>query len=123
MSDSRISCQHIETLSALDSVVAESYDRPVLLFKHSLTCGMSAHANDEVRAFLAEAGNTPLCGLIVVQHARPVSNAVVERFGVRHESPQALLLRDGRVVWHASHWRVNAKALHDAVEAVLADTW
>jgi bacillithiol system protein YtxJ len=121
MSDSRTNCQHIETLAALDAVVTESFDRPVLLFKHSLTCGMSAHANDEVRAFLAGAENTPLCGLIVVQHARPVSNAVVERFGVRHESPQALLLRDGRVVWHASHWKVTARSLEDAIVAANAE--
>jgi bacillithiol system protein YtxJ len=120
MSDCKTSCPHIETLAALDDVVKRSFDGPVLLFKHSLTCGTSAHANDEVRAFLAGAENTPICGLIVVQHARPVSNAVVERFGVRHESPQALLLRDGRVVWHASHWRLTARALEDAVAAANA---
>jgi bacillithiol system protein YtxJ len=120
MSDSRAACPHIETLAALDAAVAESFERPVLLFKHSLTCGMSAHANDEVRAFLAGAENTPVCGLIVVQHARPVSNAVVERFGIRHESPQALVLRDGRVVWHASHWRVTARSLEDAIAAANA---
>ena len=123
MNEPRFPCHHLETLAALDEAVARSHEAPVLLFKHSLSCGVSAHANEEVRAFLAGADNTPLCGIIVVQHARPVSNAVVERFGVRHESPQALLLRDGRVVWHASHWRVNAKTLHDAVEAALADTW
>ena len=61
-----------------------------------------------------------MCGLIVVQHARPVSNAVVERFGVRHESPQALLLRDGRVVWHASHWRDHRAGLEDAITAANA---
>jgi bacillithiol system protein YtxJ len=121
MTDSRSSCQHIETLAALDATVAQSHDRPVLLFKHSLTCGTSAHANDELRAFLGGGGeNIPVCGLIVVQHARPVSSAVVERFGVRHESPQALLLRDGRVVWHASHWRITARALEDAIVAANA---
>jgi bacillithiol system protein YtxJ len=120
MPDTRSTCQHIETIAALDAAVAQSYERPVLLLKHSLTCGMSAHANEEVRAFLAGAENTPVCGLIVVQHARPVSNAVVERFGIRHESPQALLLRDGRVVWHASHWHVTARSLEDAIAAANA---
>ena len=55
MPDSKTSCQHIETLAALDDVVKQSYGGPVLIFKHSLTCGTSAHANDEVRAFLAGA--------------------------------------------------------------------
>jgi bacillithiol system protein YtxJ len=122
MTQTRFPCHHLETLAALDEVVAQSHEAPVLIFKHSLTCGASAQANDEVRAFLGGADNVPHCGIIIVQHARPVSNAVVERFGIRHESPQALLLRDGRVVWHASHWRVNAKTLHDAVEAITAET-
>jgi bacillithiol system protein YtxJ len=110
-------CQHIETLAALDDAIAQSHERPVLLFKHSLTCGASYQANEEVRAFLGSTESAPFCGIVVVQHSRPVSNAIVERLGVRHESPQALVLRDGHVVWHASHGRVRADSLREAIAA------
>lgn len=112
--------QSLHTVADLDAAIASSHERPVLLFKHSLTCGISAQADDQVRQFLDATGAGVLCGLVVVQRSRPVSAAIVERLGVRHESPQALLLRDGRVVWHASHWRVNASALQEAVRAANA---
>jgi spore coat polysaccharide biosynthesis protein SpsF len=54
-------------------------------------------------------------GMVTVQTHRAVSNAVSARLGVRHETPQALLIRDGRVVWSASHFRVTASAVDDAI--------
>jgi bacillithiol system protein YtxJ len=56
--------------------------------------------------------------MVTVQTHRDVSNAVSARLGVRHETPQALLVRDGRVVWAASHFRVTA----DAVQRALTGT-
>jgi bacillithiol system protein YtxJ len=44
-----------------------------------------------------------------------LSNAIAERFGVRHETPQALLIKDGRVVWHASHWSITSDSLTEAL--------
>jgi bacillithiol system protein YtxJ len=41
---------------------------------------------------------------------------VSARLGVRHETPQALLIRDRRVVWSASHFRVTADAVAKAIE-------
>jgi bacillithiol system protein YtxJ len=47
---------------------------------------------------------------------RPVSLALAERVGVKHESPQAILIRDGRPLWHASHGAITAGALAAAVQ-------
>ena len=99
-------------------LLAESESRPVLLFKHSHTCGVSmealeelvAHLNDvEAKAFL------PHYAVVTVQTHRAVSNAIAQKLGVRHETPQALLVRNGRVVWSASHFRVTAAAMDDAL--------
>ncbi len=46
---------------------------------------------------------------------RPVSRAFSDRVGVAHQSPQALLLKGGRVVWHDSHGGITAAALKEAV--------
>jgi len=44
-----------------------------------------------------------------------LSESMEERFGIRHESPQAIVVSNGKPVWHASHLRVTAKALEDAI--------
>ena len=45
---------------------------------------------------------------------RPVSRALAELVGVAHQSPQALLVEDGRGSWHASHWDITAASLRVA---------
>jgi bacillithiol system protein YtxJ len=54
--------------------------------------------------------------LVVVQRARDVSNEIESRTGVRHESPQAIILRNGKAVWNASHWSVTADAVEQALQ-------
>jgi bacillithiol system protein YtxJ len=53
---------------------------------------------------------------IVVQEARSVSEAVAKKTGVRHESPQVLLIRDGQCVWNTSHRQITADTLIDTIE-------
>jgi len=99
----------ISDLDMLEAAIAESLDRPVLLFKHSRTCGISCEALDELRAHLATR-RTADAGykMITVQSHRSVSDSVATRLGIRHETPQAILLRHGRPVWSASHFRITA---------------
>lgn len=112
----------LEHEDELYRLIAESTSRPVLLFKHSYTCGVSvealdelvAHLNDRVSDRVPERASTQYA-MVTVQTHRAVSNAVAQRFGVRHETPQALLIKDGRVVWSASHFRVTAAAVDEAI--------
>ena len=53
--------------------------------------------------------------MITVQTHRPLSDAVVQRLGLRHETPQAILLRNGAIVWNASHFRITAPQLDKAL--------
>lgn len=114
----------LEHVDELHRLIAESESRPLLLFKHSHSCGVSmealyelvAHLNDRPRRFaLRNARSSPQYAMVTVQTHRAVSNAVAQKLGVRHETPQALLIRDGRVVWSASHFRVTAAAVEDAI--------
>lgn len=93
----------------LDELFARSNDEPVLLFKHSNTCPISAAAYEQMERVSAEVS------LIVVQRERELSREVESRTGVRHESPQALVLRRGEVVWSASHFDVTAEAVEAAL--------
>ena len=104
-------------IDELDRALAESRQRPVLLFKHSYSCGVSAEALDELIAHLADGETDARYAMVTVQTHREVSNAIAKKLGVRHETPQALLVRDGAVVWSASHFRVNAAELGKAMRA------
>jgi bacillithiol system protein YtxJ len=101
-------------IDELDTLIAQSGTRPVVLFKHSFTCGISAEALDELVSHLDSAGDAHYA-MVTVQTHRDLSNAVAARLGVRHETPQAILVRDGRVAWTASHFRVNARELSKAL--------
>ncbi len=102
--------KEINTTDALDDLLARSAQEPVVIFKHSLTCPISRSVHDDVTRYDGE------IALVIMQHARPLSNEIAARTGVRHESPQALVLRDGRAVWHAAHYDITAEDLHQAVQ-------
>jgi bacillithiol system protein YtxJ len=102
-------------MSSLDDAIAESSERPVLLFKHSRFCGVSCEALDQLHSHIEGAPDDVAYHVITVQTHRPVSDAVAQRLGLRHETPQAILLRDGKVMWNASHFRITASQLDQAV--------
>ena len=81
-----------------------------LLFKHSPTCPISAGAFREYESFAAEHPDVPT-GWIQVVAERALARAVAERTGVRHESPQAILLAAGSAEWDASHGAITAASL------------
>src|SRR5687767_13484558 len=109
------SLQHIDEFEQL---LTESGAQPLLLFKHSYSCGISAEALDELVEHLnSDRPGSVRYAMVTVQTHRDVSNAVTAKLGVRHETPQALVIRNGRVVWAASHFRVTAKAVEAAIRA------
>lgn len=97
-------------LAALD----RAFTAPLfLVFKHSSRCEISTAAFSEYEAFAAARPDVPTAWIDVIAE-RPWSLRVAEKSGVAHESPQALLVRDGRVAWHASHGKITRRALETA---------
>ncbi len=96
-----------ELETALD---AELY----LLFKHSLVCPVSRWAFDEYEAFV-KAHPEVATGWIDVRGQQEWSRWIAEKTGVVHQSPQALLIRGGKVIWDASHDEIRREALSEAL--------
>jgi len=94
---------------ALNELFELSKSKAVVLFKHSTTCPISTAAYQEMSEYGGEVS------LLIVQRSRELARDVESRTGVRHESPQAIVLRHGRAVWNASHWKVRAAAVEQAV--------
>ena len=111
------SIREIRQIKELDEALADSSERTVLLFKHSLTCPISTRAYNEFISYLEKADPEVSYHLITVQSARAISNEIASRLGVRHETPQAILVRDGREVWNASHFDVNAASVSQALKS------
>jgi bacillithiol system protein YtxJ len=101
----------LSELHELEAAIQESVDRPVLLFKHSRQCGVSCEALDELHSHIDRSGGKAAYKMITVQTHRPISDAAARRLGIRHETPQAILLKDGKPVWSASHFRITADQL------------
>ncbi|MDH3743687.1 MAG: bacillithiol system redox-active protein YtxJ [Acidobacteriota bacterium] len=114
--------RRISTLEELDEVLERSHERPVWILKHSLACPVSSEALREYRGFAeAESRESVEFALIEIQNARSVSQALAQRLGVRHESPQAILVGSERPLWHASHWQISSAALASSSAEVLQE--
>ncbi|HEX6046481.1 MAG TPA: bacillithiol system redox-active protein YtxJ [Pyrinomonadaceae bacterium] len=100
----------IDDRSALDNLLSHSKQKPVILFKHSNACPISARAYREMEKL-------DDVNLLEIQAAPEISREVEKMTGVRHESPQVILLRDGKAVWDASHFDVNAASVSQALES------
>jgi bacillithiol system protein YtxJ len=107
----------ITSLDQLESIKAESENQPVLLFKHSTTCSISATALDRFeRGFnkLEDTKDIKFYYLDLLNH-RDISRKIAEEFDVKHESPQAILVKNNKPVYDASHYEIS---IADVVEAV-----
>jgi bacillithiol system protein YtxJ len=105
----------ITDTKSYEDLITRSKERPVVIFKHSLTCPISAAAYDQMERFDGEVT------LIEVQRARELSKEIENRLGVAHESPQVIVLRNGQVVWDASHFSITADAVAAAVRKAEAN--
>ena len=100
----------INSTEQLDELFEKSNETPIVLFKHSTTCPISAGVHQEISNADAD------INIVVVQHARNVSDAIAQKTGVRHESPQAIILKNGKVVYHAAHYDVTASDVESNIK-------
>ena len=94
---------------SLNCFLAEANGSPVVIFKHSNSCGVSG------RAFAEMTKLDRAVGIVTVQQARAVSDEIERRTGVGHETPQVLIIANGEVVWTGSHGQVKAAVVEAAV--------
>ena len=94
--------------SQLEEIKEESQQHPVLIFKHSTRCNISATAKARLeRKWKSDEAGDLLPYYLDLVLLRSLSNEVADTFGVRHESPQILLISKGECVYDASHFDIN----------------
>jgi bacillithiol system protein YtxJ len=99
-----IQWQPLKQLEQIDALAEESKNQPVVIFKHSTSCSISATAKSRLERQWQDAGlNEIKIYYLDLLSYRPVSNEIADFFKVRHESPQLLLIQDGICTYNASH--------------------
>ncbi|HEY4553618.1 MAG TPA: bacillithiol system redox-active protein YtxJ [Bacillaceae bacterium] len=98
------------------NVMAQSMKEPILVFKHSTTCPISASAYQEYISFETELDKY----VVKVIESRPVSNEIANDIGVTHQSPQIFLIKEEKPLWNASHWHITEKSIEEAIKENLS---
>jgi bacillithiol system protein YtxJ len=101
----------IDNRETLDRLITDSKTKPVVIFKHSNACGISASAYREMEKLEGQVN------LLEVQSARDVSRELADLTGIRHETPQVIVFKDGKAVWNASHFDVKVGSVLKALES------
>ena len=94
--------------SQIKDIVAQSQEKPVLIFKHSHRCYISKMA---LRNFEHDFTNPTdsNCYMLDVVGDRLLSIEVVDEFKVQHESPQLIVVSKGVAIYHTSHEGIEAR--------------
>jgi len=110
--------KNLDSEEQLKEVIKGSHEKPVMLFKHSTTCGISAGAKHRLEAgWDIDPDKIDFYYLDLLSH-RSVSNLIAKSLNVIHQSPQIILVKDGVAVFNTSHHAINANAVNNALEHV-----
>ena len=102
--------------SALNRAIDLSYNNinGIVIFKHSTRCSISSVAKTRLSLKWDFGDELPIYYLDLIQF-RFLSNLIAQKFNVRHESPQLLLIKDGECIYHTSHLSISVKSLKEAL--------
>ncbi len=98
-------------LKQLEEIATESFTIPAVIFKHSTTCGISRMALKNFEKEYKVPGAAANLYILDLLSYRELSNEIANKFDVRHQSPQILLIKDGKSVYDASHGDIDAETL------------
>ncbi|MBS9523683.1 bacillithiol system redox-active protein YtxJ [Litoribacter ruber] len=103
---------NLENTTQLEDIKKESHSQPIMIFKHSTRCSISGMAIDRLTRSWKESETSHIKPyyLDLISY-RQISNQIAEEFGVQHESPQVILVKDGKAVYDTSHMGINYKEI------------
>ncbi len=105
----------LDSLEMLEQVDAESYKQPVAILKHSTSCGISRMVLRQFeKDYDLEPDSVKLYFLDLLRF-REISNRIASKFNVPHESPQLIILKDGKVVHDSSHSAIEVNSIKMAI--------
>jgi bacillithiol system protein YtxJ len=103
-------------IETLDEITEISKNQPVVILKHSTSCGISRMVLKQFeQSYDLKDEQIKLYFLDLLAY-RDISNKIASRFNVPHQSPQLLVIKEGKVVFDASHSSIQFEKLHEFIE-------
>ena len=98
--------KRLTEMNQLNEIEVASSNKPVVIFKHSTRCGISRMVFNQFEANANYDENAIDLYYLDLLAYRTISNEISERFQVYHQSPQLIVIKNGKVVHHSSHAEV-----------------
>jgi len=109
------SWNHITDENQLQEIIESSNEKPAVIFKHSVTCGISAHAKDKLEtAWNFKETDLNFYYLDLLAY-RSISNKIASDFGVTHQSPQIIVVKNGAATANFSHQAISVDRLRKEI--------
>ncbi len=105
--------ESLTTKDQLEHILGESNDHPVLIFKHSTRCSISSMAINRLERSWEDKLNIKPYYLDLIKY-REISNLIEQKFNIMHQSPQAIVLDKGTVIYHDSHMSISYQDIANA---------
>lgn len=110
----------LTSVDQVQEIIDRSQEVPCVIFKHSTSCPISSMARHRLEnSWDIENEQVELYFLDLLRF-RNISNFIAETFGVRHESPQAIMIRNGAVVHHNSHLDISVESIKTYISSPLS---
>lgn len=106
----KLNWNNLEDLGQLNEIVDLSTTMAIIIFKHSTRCSISRMALKQFESEMETSDKVTFYFLDLLQY-RAISTAVATQFSVHHQSPQLLLIKDGKCVYEASHSDIDASVV------------
>lgn len=109
-SHSKVGWIQLTDLGQLNEIVAESTNKPVIIFKHSTRCHISRTMLKQFENEFDLQDKVVPYFLDLLEY-RAISIEIASRFGVEHQSPQLIVIKNGKAVFNDSHGSIDAGKL------------
>ncbi len=107
--------KRLENEEQLNEIDAISKTKPVVIFKHSTSCSRSAFAKEKLSGNFDLDPEKALFYYLDLLSYRHISNAIAARYNVIHQSPQILIIKNGKSVFDTSHESIDYAVVVDRV--------
>ena len=107
---SKVGWRTLTDLGQLNEIIDLSTEKPVIIFKHSTRCSISRMVLKQFENEF-DLQDKVIPYFLDLLEFRNVSNEIASRFGVMHQSPQIILVKDGKAVYNASHESIDISKL------------
>lgn len=111
----KVGWKTLENMEELEGALKRSFEQPIAIFKHSIRCGTSAQVKDQLfSSWDINPEDVELYYLDLITY-RAISNEVSTRLGVMHQSPQMIIVKNGKAVASDSHYQISLANIKAAV--------